>query len=78
MLYKRGRKDFLKNDNQYTINVNDNLATMIEKLAAYYQRKPAEYLRRILLQLLSDEYAKIMIMDHPENKESMTEAIFHG
>lgn len=59
-----------KLDNQYTINVSDDYKTMIEKLASIYQRKPAELLRLLLIPILHDEYSKIMIMEHPENKNN--------
>ena len=77
MLYKKNEK-MLKNDNQYTINVNDNVAALIDKLASYYNRKPAEFLRIILLPILSDEYSKIMTIVHPENKSALEEARFNG
>lgn len=59
-----------KLNNQYTVNFNDEYRELIEKLASIYQRKPAELLRLLLIPVLHDEYSKIMIIDHPENKNN--------
>ena len=63
-------------NNAITINVNDNLAQEIKVIAAYYSRKPAELLRLLLTPVIVNEYAKIMLLERPENRQPMTTAIF--
>ncbi|MBR1984579.1 MAG: hypothetical protein IKA31_02460 [Clostridia bacterium] len=65
-----------KLNNQYTINVNDDIKELIEKIASYYQRKPADLLRLLLVPVIINEYAKIQKIAHPENSDAMTIAIF--
>ena len=65
-----------KNKNAITINLNDDYKSMIDKLATFYQRKTAEYLRIILQPLLVDEYKKMMLSIHKENTQPLKEAIF--
>lgn len=65
-----------KNNNAITINVNDDIKKEIEILASYYQRKPAELLRLLLTPVIINEYAKIMLLKHDENRQPMTQAIF--
>ena len=67
-----------KLQNQYTINTDDETRAQIEKIAEYYQRKPAELLRLILAPALRNEWAKIQQQEHPENAEPLTVAIFHN
>lgn len=57
-----------KLNNQYTINIDDDIKNIIEKTAAYYNRKPSELLRLLLIPCILDEYAKININSYPENK----------
>lgn len=77
MTYKKNN-NILKNDNAITINLNDNLIALIDKLAAYYQRKPAELLRLLITPVLIDEYAKIQKLIHTENAQPLEKAIFKG
>ena len=77
MVYKKN-KNMLKNDNAITINLNDNLIDMIDKIASYHQRKPAELLRLLLTPVLINEYTKIQSAIHPENNEPIKQAIFKG
>lgn len=56
-----------KLNNQYTLNFDNDIKSMIEKLADYYQRKPAELLRLLLIPSIMDQYAKLNIINHPEN-----------
>lgn len=62
--------------NQYTINVNDDIKELIEKIAQYHDRKPCELLRLLLIPQLHNEYAKMMTSMYAQNKEPMTEAVF--
>lgn len=65
-----------KNNNAITINLNDDLFAQLKSIATHYQRKPAELLRLLITPVIINEYAKIMIEKHEENKQSMQEAIF--
>lgn len=64
------------NNNAITINVNDDIKSEITKISKYYQRKPAELLRLLLIPVITREYAKMMAQEYPQNNEPMTEAIF--
>lgn len=63
-------------NNAITINVNDEIAQQIKALATYHNRKPAELLRLLLTPAIINEYAKIMLLKHDENRQPMTQAIF--
>ena len=65
-----------KNNNAITINLNDDYKSMVDKLATFYQRKTAEYIRIILQPLLIDEYKKMMLLMHKENTQPIQQAIF--
>lgn len=65
-----------KLDNNYTIHLDKDTSVMIEKLANYYQRKPCELLRLILVPQLSKEWAKVQRIEHEENRISPTIAKF--
>ena len=67
-----------KLNNQYCINVDDETRAQIERIAEYYQRKPAELLRLLLAPVLRNEWAKIQRQEHPENAEPLTVARFHN
>lgn len=69
--------EYKKNNNAITINVNDDIKKEIEMLASYYQRKPAELLRLLLVPTLRNEWAKIQRLEHPENAEPLTVARFN-
>ena len=66
----------MKHNRQYTINVDENHAALIEKLAAHYKRKPAEMLRLLLEPVLVEEYAKTQRQAHKENTQPIQPAIF--
>ena len=66
--------DKSKNNNQFTINLNDDLKIQVLKIAELYQRKPAELLRLLLTPAIINEYAKIQRVVHPENAQPLTEA----
>lgn len=66
----------MKNDNQFTINLNDEYKAQIMKLAEIHQRKPAELLRLLLQPVIISEYAKIQAMQHPINAQPLQQAIF--
>ena len=61
---------------QFTINTDEETAAQIEKIAEYYQRKPAELLRLLLAPTLRNEWAKIQRQEHPENNTAPTVARF--
>lgn len=65
-----------KLNNQYTINVNDDIKELIEKIASYYNRKPCELLRMLVIPQLHNEYAKIMRLAYKENTEPLKQATF--
>lgn len=64
--------------NQYCINLDDATAQQVEKIAEYYQRKPAELLRLLLAPVLRNEWATIQREQHPENQLAPTVARFHN
>ena len=53
----------------YTIHVDENTANQINKLADYFQRKPAEFLRVILAPRLVELWAVMEREQHTENQE---------
>ena len=63
---------------QFTINTDSETAAQIEKIAAYYQRKPAELLRLLLAPILRQEWATMQRETHPENQAAPTLARFHN
>lgn len=65
-----------KNKNAFTINLNDDYKSMIEKLAQYHQRKTADLLRILLQPVLINEYVKIQKCLFKENAQPLQEAIF--
>ena len=67
-----------KLNNCYSINLDDDTAQQLEKIAEYYQRKPRELLRLILAPALRNEWANIQREQHPENKAAPTLARFHN
>lgn len=58
--------------NQFTINLDEGAAALVQKLAEIYQRKPAELLRLLLLPQLCNEWAKVQRIEHPENRQPFT------
>lgn len=66
----------MKNNNSFTINLNDDLKNAVLKIADAYQRKPAELLRLLITPAIINEYAKIQSVTHPENAQPLTKAIF--
>jgi len=63
--------------NSITINVDDATRAEIEKIAQYYQRKPAEMIRLLLIPALTRQYAIIQRLQHTENTQPLTPAIFN-
>ena len=63
-------------NNAITVNVNDEMAQQIRAIAEYCNRKPAELLRLLLTPVIINEYTKIMLLKHDENRQPMTQAIF--
>lgn len=55
--------------NQITLNLDDDSAELVQLLAEYYQRKPAELVRLLLVPVLVDQFAKIQRQAHPENAQ---------
>ena len=54
--------------NQITINLNDESAALVQKLADIYQRKPAELVRLLVVPQLSNLWAEVQRQEHPENR----------
>ena len=54
--------------NQITINLNDESAALVQKLAEIYQRKPAELVRLLVVPRLCDLWAEVQRQEHPENR----------
>ena len=69
-------KQAKKLTNQYNINVDDDTAQMVEKIAEHEQRKPAELLRLLLVPTLRQRWAEIQMQEHQENTQPMQQAIF--
>lgn len=69
-------KTINKLDKNYCIRVDKETSNQIEKLAQYYQRKPADLLRLVLAPALCDLWAKMEQEQHQENKERPTLARF--
>ena len=55
--------------NQITLNLDDEAAELVQLLADYYQRKPAEFVRLLLVPVLVDRFAKVQRQAHPENAQ---------
>ncbi len=66
----------MKNNNAVTINLNDEYKNIIDKLATFYQRKTADYLRVILQPLLLNEYAKMQLLTGEAKNDGLQAAIF--
>ena len=62
---------------QFTINTDEETAEQIETIAEYYQRKPAELLRLLLVSALRNEWENIQRAEHPENRAAPTVARFY-
>ena len=60
----------------YTLHLDKATSEMIEKLSQFYERKPAEFLRLILVPVLSQYWAKMETIKHEENTQKMTLATF--
>lgn len=56
--------------NAVTVNIDDDARKIIDYLSSYYQRKPAELLRLLLIPVLLNEFATIQNIEHPENKKN--------
>lgn len=62
----------------YTINVDEETAQLIERIAELEQRKPRELLRLLLKPALIRRYAEIQKLEHQENNEPPTVAKFQA
>ena len=60
----------------YTINVDEETAQLIERIAELEQRKPRELLRLLLIPALRNKWVQIQTQEHQENTEPMQRAIF--
>ena len=49
--------------NQITVNLDQEAAQMVQYLAEYYQRKPAELVRLLLVPTLREHTAKAATLD---------------
>ncbi len=67
-----------KLNNCYSINLDDDTAALLEKVAEHHQRKPRELLRLLIVPSLLKEWAKIQQQEHPENQQAPTVAIFRN
>lgn len=65
-----------KLDNNYTLHLDTETSDLIEKLALYYNRKPCELLRLILVPQLIQEWARVQSQEHQENQGKIEKAIF--
>ena len=63
----------MKLKKQFTINLDDDGARLVEYLADIYQRKPAELLRLLLIPELEKRFADVMTQQHPDNKSAWIE-----
>ena len=66
-----------KLNNAITINFDNDMMQLINKLAKTYQRKTAEYLRLLITPVLINEYAKMQALKHNDNVQPLTPAIFN-
>ena len=62
----------------YSVNVDEETAQLIEKIAELEQRKPRELLRLLLKPALINRYAEIQKQEHQENNEPPTVAKFQA
>lgn len=69
------KKD-IKNNNVYTINLNDDLKNIIAKLADHYNRRPADLLRLIITPALIDAYAVMQQQLYKSNNDPWKVATF--
>lgn len=69
-------KQAKKLNNQYNINVDDDISALIERIAEHEQRKPAELLRLLLIPALRKKWVEIQTQEHPENQTAPTVAKF--
>ena len=60
----------------YCVNLDQATADQLEKIAAYYQRKPSELIRLLLEPVLRDHWAKMQQEEHQENNQAPTLARF--
>ena len=65
-------------NNQYCINVTDEIAQLINAIAEHEQRKPAELLRLLLVPALRSAWVQIQREEHQENNEPPTVAKFQA
>ena len=72
--FKKGYKT-MKHNKQFTVNVDDDTAAIIYKLAEIYQRKPAELLRLLIAPAIEAAFLQIQAA-RPENQTQPTPAHF--
>lgn len=69
-------KQVKKLNNQFCINLDEDTAQMVERIAEHEQRKPAELLRLLLIPALRKKWVEIQTQEHPENQATPTVAKF--
>lgn len=67
-----------KLNNCYSINLDDDTAALLEKIAEHHQRKPRELLRLLIVPALRQQWADIQRQEHKENQQAPTVAIFRN
>lgn len=72
----------MKTTNKLSVNicvrVDQETSQMIERLAKYYNRKPADLVRLVLVPALCNQWARMEQEQHQENKEPLQVAKFNG
>ena len=63
-------------DKSYTINLTNEQAEMLEKIAEHEERKPRELLRLLLKPILTQKWVEMQREEHPQNQEPICKAIF--
>lgn len=62
--------------NQFCVNLDQETADLLRRLADTYQRKPSELLRLVSVPQLLKLWQEIQREEHPENQASPTLARF--
>lgn len=63
-------------NNSYTVNLTDEQAQLLEKIAEHEQRKPRELLRLLLVPALRSAWVQLQREEHQENTQPIQQAIF--
>lgn len=61
---------------QITVNLDDDGAQLVQALAKYYNRKPAELVRLLITPALRSEWVEVQKIEHPENRQPWKVAKF--